>query len=409
MSPKIKSIIRHEYLTIVKQPAFILTMLGVPLLMIAIGAISFFAGRTAESSLSEITSDLEDIVIVDTSGLINSDIVESLNFEFQDANPEGAIERVRGQEISGAIVYSEDVLENRAFSVYIDGGDDFLISSAVSDIGSELLETSLIMLLDDENIATILRQGASAQVTAYQDGEETGGVGEYVVPGAFLVLFFIILFFTMGYMLLGVAEEKENRSMEMVLSYVRPRTLMSGKLLGIGLVGLTQMLFFISLGVIAYLSVGHFESQLGIPVNIDLSALVFDPLTIAVGFLVLVLGFLLFAALMSGVAAMAPGVKEANSFSSIFFLIPFVPFYAFPVIMAAPESVLVRFLTFFPVTSPPVILLRNTLGNIEPLEAVLAIVVLAVSTVLAFILAAKLFRLGALEFADRVKISSIFK
>ena len=69
----------------------------------------------------------------------------------------------------------------------------------------------------------------------------------------------------------------------------------------------------------------------------------------------------------------------------------------------------VKFLTFFPITSPSTLLLRNTLGNIGTVEALLAVAVLAVFTVLAFLLAAKLFRLGALEYADRLKISAIFK
>ena len=409
MNRKLRSIIRHEYLTIVKQPAFILTMLGVPMLMIAVGALMFFSERTAESSLDDITEDISEVVVIDKSGLIDEDIVASLEFELRDSGEAEVIQQVRSQELDGAIIYPEDVLETRSFEAYIDRGDNLMAPSVISDIGEELLGASLAALLEDTNIATVLQQGSVGQVTAYQDGEETLGMAEYIVPGAFLALFFIILFFTMSYMLLGVAEEKENRSMEMVLSYVKPRTLMSGKLLSIGLVGLTQMLFFPTLGVLAYFSVTRYQNQLSMPLNIDFTTLVFDPISIIIGFLVLIFGFLMFAALMSGVAAMMPGVKEANSFSSVFFLIPLVPVYAFPILMAAPESFLVKFLTFFPLTSPPVLLVRNTLGNIGIYEAAAAVLTLAVFTILAFMLAAKLFRLGALEFSDRLKLSSLFK
>ena len=409
MSRKLRSIIRHEYLTIVKQPAFLLTMLGIPLLIAAIGSIAFFSERAAESSLDELSDDISDVVVVDESGLIAADTVEAVGFELRQTDPQATITQVKNEEIDGAIVYPDNVLKTQAFDVYMAGGDNFQISSILSNIGEELFEANLVAQLDNPDIATILQQGTNSQVTAYEDGEETVGIAGQIVPGAFLLLFFVILFFTMGYMLLGVSEEKENRSMEMVLSYVHPRTLMSGKLLSIGLVGLTQMLFFAMLGIFTYLGARRFEDQLGLIVDFDFGSLVFEPLAITVGFLVLVFGFLMFAALMSGVAAMMPGVKEANSFSGVFFLVPLVPIYASQVIMTAPESALVQFMTYFPLTAPTVMLARNTLGNLEVYEAVIGVVALAAFTALAFLLAAKLFRLGALEYADRVKISSLLK
>lgn len=409
MNRKLRSIIRHEYLTIVKQPAFLLTMLGMPLLIVAIGSIAYFSERTAESNLDELADDISNVVVVDESGLIETDVVEAVELELRQTDPQAAITQVKNEEIDGAIVYPEDVLETQTFDIYMGGGDNFQVSSILNNIGEELFDASIAAQLDSPGIATILQQGANSQVTAYEDGEETAGIAGQIVPGAFLVLFFVILFFTMGYMLLGVSEEKENRSMEMVLSYVHPRTLMSGKLLSIGLVGLTQMLFFTVLGILTYFGALRFEDRLGLIIDFDFSSLVFEPITIAVGFLVLVFGFLMFAALMSGVAAMMPGVKEANSFSGVFFLVPLVPIYASQVIMTAPESALVQFMTYFPLTAPTVMLARNTLGNLEVYEAVIGVVALAAFTALAFLLAAKLFRLGALEYADRVKISSLLK
>ncbi len=409
MNDKLRSIIRHEYLTIVKQPAFLLTLIGIPLIIVAVGSIAYFSERTAESSLEELADDIEDVAIVDESGIIESDVVEAANLELVGAEPDMVIAQVKDEDIDGAIIYPEDVLESQAFSVHMAGGDNFQISSMLSNIGEELFEASLVTKLDDPNIATALQQGANSQVTAYEGGEETVGIAGQIVPGVFLVLFFIILFFTMGYMLLGVSEEKENRSMEMVLSYVHPRTLMSGKLLSIGLVGLTQMLFFISLGVITYFGARRYEDRLGLVVDFDFSLLVFEPVAIVVGFLVLMFGFLMFAALMSGVAAMMPGVKEANSLSGVFFLVPLIPIYALQVLITAPESLLVQFMTYFPLTSPTVMLIRNTIGNLELYEAIIGVSALAAFTLLAFALSAKLFRLGALEYADRVKLGSLFK
>lgn len=380
-----------------------------PLIIGAVMGISFFAERTAQTNIEEAASRVSDAVIVDESGLIDTDIVSAFDLRVLES-AESTLDQVKSGDIFAAIIYPEDLSQTRRFQVYLSEGDDFVLSSAMSDLGQQLLRASLLAPIGDEQIAELLMSGASSQVTAYENGEPTAGVYGYVVPGIFLAIFFVVLFFSMGYMLLGVAEEKENRSMEMVLSYLKPKTLITGKLLSVGLVALTQLLFFLVLGAGAFVAFNRFEEQLGsLPFDIDLSAIAFDPVTIIVGISVLILGFLMFAALMSGVASMAPGVKEANSFSGAFFILPFIPFWSFGLISTGPDSPVVQALTFFPVTAPTTIMLRNTLGNIGPSEAALAIAALAVFTILAFMLAAKLFRLGALEYADRLKLSSIFK
>lgn len=406
---KLWAVIRHEYLTIVKQPAFILTMLAVPLIAGATMALSIFAQRTANTNIEEAVKQVDSILVVDESGLINQDVAQSYGLEVRESGSAQAIEEVKSGELSGAIVYPQDLAETRKFDIYSGSSDFFVVPQAMNDIGEQLLTDSLLAPLGDNQLIALVTEGATSNVTMFKEGEQTSGIGDYIVPGAFLMIFLVILFFSMSYMLLGVAEEKENRSMEMLLTYLRPRTLITGKLFGVSLVALTQLAFFVVLGGVLLFALRQFGDQLGLPFEISFASLTFDPLTIFLGLSTLVLGFLLFAALMSGAASMAPGVKEANSLSSIFFIVPFVPFMAFAATATAPGSLFVKFLTFFPITSPSTLLLRNTLGNIGTAEALLAVAVLVVFTVLAFLLAAKLFRLGALEYADRLKISAIFK
>lgn len=408
MRKKIRSVIRHEYLTIVKQPGFLLAMLGIPLLIVGAGFISYFAERSSDASIEEAASGLDNVVIVDQSGLINEEVAASLGYEVRDSGAEEVIESVQQQSIGGALVYPETLLEDRSFEAYVDSGDDFVMSTALSDVGEQLISASILAEFENEAVGNLLLMGASSDVTIFQDGEESAGVGEYIVPGAIMVIFFVILFFTMGYMLLSVSEEKENRSMEMVLTYVTPKTLITGKLLAIGLVGLTQLAFFALLGTAVFALSTRF-GWFDLPFEIDPSILVFDPVSIIAGVLILAFGFLLFAAMMSGTAAIMPGTKEANSLSGVFYILAFAPFWAAQVLIAAPDVAIVKFLSFFPLTSPTTLLFRNTIGNISGLELVLAIAALAVFTALAFILAAKLFRLGALEFNDRIKLTSIFK
>jgi ABC-2 type transport system permease protein len=408
MSHKLRAVIRHEYLTIVRQPGFLLTLIGIPVLMIAVGAISVFAERTSMSSIEDASEDLQNVVVVDQSGLIAPDLAESIGAELRIGDRDSAVADVRDEVIQAAIVYPEDFLDTRQFDVYVGGGDDFITSTALTDVGKQLVIASFMSQFEDPRIPTLILSGASANLTAFQDGEETAGISGYIVPGAFLAVFFVVLFFSMGYMLLSVAEEKENRSMEMVLTYVDPKTLITGKLFAIGLIGLTQILFYIASGLLIGFAAVRF-GWLELPFSIDLGSLVFDPVAIITGLVVLLLGFLLYAAVMSGVAAMMPSVKEANSLSSMFYLLALAPLWLIPAIMAAPESAVVKLLTFFPLSSPTTILFRNTVGSIQGAELLGAILLLAISTLASFVLAARLFRIGALEFNDRISLGKVFR
>ena len=409
-SKKMRAVIRHEYFTVVKQPTFVLVMLAVPLAMVAVVGISYFSGKTSESNIQEAAKKVDNVAIIDASGgLVSKYFKPTQNLQLRPASEEQAvINQVKAGKLDAAIVYPSNILSSREFSVYV-GTNDFMQSSSVSTLGEEILKTSVFAPLGSSQVITLAQQGAEAQITSYKDGKVTGGLKEYIVPGVFIGLFFIILVFSINYMLASVAEEKENRSMEMVLSYVKPRTLILGKLFGISLVALTQLAFFGVMAIITLLVVRQFSDQLALPLNLDLSGLPFDPMAALFGLVTLVLGFLLFSALMAGVGSMVPSVKDAGSLTAVFMIGAILPFYAFNLIATAPHSPITQFLTYFPTTAPTTMLMRNTVDNLNGAPALLALALLLAYTLLSFLLAGKLFKLGALEYSNRLNLAALFK
>jgi len=210
-------------------------------------------------------------------------------------------------------------------------------------------------------------------------------------------------------MLTSVSEEKENRSMEMVLTYVKPRQLIVGKLLAVCLVTLTQVAFFALLAVAAFLIIQQMGNTITLPAGIAMDKISFDLMPIFFGAAFLVVGFLMFAGFMTATAAAAPSTKEANSFSSVFFIGAFIPFYFISLLLTDPENPIVRFLTFFPLTSPVITLIRNTVGNMSTLESWLALGVMTIFMLGSIWLAVRAFKLGALEFSQSIKLSKLFK
>lgn len=406
---KLRAVIRHEYMTIVKQPTFWLIMLAIPLFIAVVLGVSYFSNKAMEDSVAEAAKNLENIVVIDESGLISQEIVGATNIELlPSAQKESVIEKVQKKEIDGAIIYPADILESKTYDAYI-SDTDLNKQSTITQFGDNLLRSSIYAPLGSSELIALAQEGASSNVISYENGQQTPGFAAYIVPGAFIVLFYIVLVFSVNYMLTSVSEEKENRSMEMVLSHLRPRVLVFGKLLGISLVTLTQLIFMLLVITAAYFIARQFDQQLSLPFSLDLSTLIFDPVRIAVGFIVLVLGFLLFAALMAGIGSMVPSAKDAGGLSAIFIVGAIIPFYTFGIISSDPQSSMVQFMTYFPATAPTTLLIRNTLGNLGTAETVLAISALAIFMVLSILLASKLFKIGALEYTNRISLKQLLR
>jgi len=158
-------------------------------------------------------------------------------------------------------------------------------------------DANLAELLDNPT-ATVESQGLAPQ--GVKKGEDAGNFG---VPFAVLMIFYLVITMTGGFMLQSVTKEKENRTIEVLLLSVRPRDLMLGKILGLGVVALLQIavwggaLFIFSGGSLSGLS------ALGLPEGFFVWALLY-----------FVLGYLLYASLLGALARwLHRRVKEHSS------------------------------------------------------------------------------------------------
>lgn len=406
---KLRSVIRHEYLTIVKQPSFWVVMVAIPAIISLIFLLTFLGNKGSAERIEEISKDIKNVSIVDKSGLLNAKVVEAAQLTISPADQTEALrEDVQAGKKEALIVFPESLTKDRKYTLYL-GSDDLTKIGAISTLADNILKTSVFLPLGSPEIVALAQNGATADMTLYKDGRESAGFNEYVVPGMFVVLFYIIFAFSISYMLTSVSEEKENRSMEMVLTYVNPRTLILGKLLAVMLVTLTQVAFFTLLAIIGLTIAPHIGVAVTLPFGIELSKIVFNPVAIILGFSYLITGFLMYAGFMTATAAIAPSAKEANSFSGVFFIGAFIPFYFIYMIATDPENPIVNFLSYFPLTSPVVSLIRNTVGNFNGGEAWLVLAVMVAFMLLSIWIAIRAFKLGALEFSQTLKLSSLFK
>ena len=403
---KLRAVVRHEYLTVVKQKGFWAYMIAMPLIFLIVFLLVGLSGKSENTSLEKLTNDLKGVAIIDESGLIEKELAAASGQQIYPASQYDALrQEVEKGTRKGLIYYPDDLLTSRQFQVYV-AGVDFSFSSAASEVANSLLKASLMIPIGSKEKIALAQQGAEAVTTTYANGTESVGFARFIVPGAITAIFLIILMFSIGYILTSIADEKENRSMEMALTYASPRTLIIGKLLAVVLITLTQLVFFAALGGIALL-IATTTDFITLPANFDITQLPVDPVVVLFGLGFLVVGFILFAACMALTAVLLPA-KQANNFSAFFYILPFVPFWFMWVVISDPGNMVVQFATYFPITGPTTALVRNTIGNITPLESLISLMIMAAAAFLVLWLVVKVFPKGALEFQNALSLKNIF-
>ncbi|HEV8489290.1 MAG TPA: ABC transporter permease [Candidatus Limnocylindrales bacterium] len=213
------------------------------------------------------------------------------------------------------------------------------------------------------------------------------------------VIFLFISIFSFGYWVLsGVVEEKQSRVVEVVLSTVRPRDLLMGKVLGIGILGLVQLAVLVTTGLVAANVLGRFTLP--------------PTTTPALVMLVVwfVLGYTLYSTLFAVLGALASRMEEAsNATMPIQFLAMGSYFVALLVVINDPSGTVARIASFFPPAAPMVVPMRTALGAIEPWEILLSIAVTIVFIYGLFVFGARVYSGAVLQTAGRIKLRDAWR
>lgn len=231
--------------------------------------------------------------------------------------------------------------------------------------------------------------------------DEIGLIAGFVIPILLGFLFIIALFSGAQYLLQAVIDEKENRTMEVIITSISPLQLMSGKVLGLAGVGLTQVMAWTS----ALLIVLGLASQ-RVPF---LNAVRVEPGFIATALLMFVLEYLLFSALMGAIGSLVTSAKDGQSLSSPVILVAMTPWFFIPVFFIAPNGLIAVALSLFPLSAPLAMLLRYAAAPVPIWQVILAMVLLGGSVVGALWLASRVFRIGMLEYGKPVSLKAVWE
>jgi ABC-2 type transport system permease protein len=372
----------------VRSGTFLLLTFGLPAIMIVAVAIPI---------LRELRGVLPEAGIVDHTGRLSK--LESVAFEentlplshFPDM--ETATHAVQGGQI-GAILLIPDG--------YFEGERPRLI---MDDTPSETFQEALasylrIASLPDQPawLAERFQDPSSLTYSALESNtrvSEGPGLLIRVVTPAALGLLFAFSVFT-GATQLGavVVREKDQRAMEMVITSIRPRTLVGGKVLGITLVSLTQLAIWTAGAAIAL--------GLALSGSLRLSASDIHWQAFLWAAVLGVPGYLLYATVAAGLGVIAGDQQHARQLAGMLGFVGMSPLYVLGMIVNAPNSPLAVALTVFPLTAPTFGLMRMTLTTVPTLEFIAGAAAIVVSLVLGIFAVARLFRAAMLLYGQRL-------
>jgi ABC-2 type transport system permease protein len=404
---KIGVIARHEYLVNVRRLGFIIMTALVPLLG-ALGLLiaSFFGGQAAAFFERQFAPEPEKVGVVDRLGSFTP-ILPAYQERYHLFTDEGSGRAaVESEEISTLLIIPEDYVESGQVLILSKGS---AFSAAVMEDSASVRQFLVDHLLRDE-VDPALRKRLSdpikpVMVSLEAEGEPKGGPLDaalnIMVPYILGVLLIMTIFTSSGYLLQGVAREKTSRVIEIVLSSVTAQELLAGKVLGLGALGLTQVVIWLAS---AFGLSGGAVGLLGVAMP-----LLARPEVFILGLVYYLLGFLVYAVLMGAVGALGTTMQESQQLAGIFSMMAAIPLMLSGFTFSNPNMPLLRALSWFPLTAPTVMMLRLPMVEVPAVDVVGSIVVLIISIPAVLWAGAKVFRMGLLMYGKRPSLAQVVR
>ena len=437
-------ILKREYLTRVKKKSFIIMTLLIPIMMAAFTILPAYLASMDDT-------EQRTIAVYDPTGLILNKL-ENQDYTKFHYIPEQEYDELKKDFNSNqfyALLYiPENILTTNQAQLVSDKQITFDIKNMVADRIETIIENEKRQLVINESGMPDLEKKLSATKTNIElNTIKLGDKGEAVKSSTemamaigyvagFLIYMFVFIYGTM--VMKGVMEEKSSRIVEVIISSVKPFQLLFGKIIGIGLVGLTQIALWIVLGtaitagVSAFMGVGSAQTALqaqdimaggqamgqmapsneaNANVALDIIQMIGNlnlPLILFALFFYFIGGFLLYASLMGAIGSAVDNDEDAQQLMlPVTMPLIFSIIMLFPVVKN-PEGPLAFWVSMIPFTSPVTMMVRIPFG-IPAWEIILSMSILVATIIGTIWVAGKIYRTGILMYGKKVTLKEIVK
>ncbi len=417
MLPRLRAVIRREYLERVRTKAFWVSTLLVPVFMAAVMIIPTWLAARGGGSFTVAVLDLGGrlgrAVRERVAELVKDEKNVTIHVELVEPGPDPAADRERlkqavlAKRYDGLLILPETLPGEGAPEYLAPNVAAFRLLSVLERAVNDVVVSRRLTAqgLDPDLVRELTRRVDLKTLKLGKKGEETRDRGQ-----AFLLSYVLMLVIYMSvlmygiYVMRGVLEEKQSRIVEVVLGAVKPFELMLGKVLGIGAVGLTQFLLWTVVGLA--LAAPGTAAALGLS-GMELPRL---PVSLMVFFVVFfVLGFLLYGTLYAAIGAAFDTEQDAQQFQTVVTMFLVVPIVLMVQIMNQPEGGLAVGLSLVPFFAPMLMFLRMTLTSVPPVQIALCLGLMVAAILLCTWIAAKIYRVGILMSGAKPRLKDLLR
>ena len=390
----------HEFTTTIRRISYILLTISFPVL--GIMGILIYMGVTQWGGEGPPPEDLRIGYVDETSMFDEYTNPDGVVFILYDTIDD-AREALFGEEVREYFTIPENYLETGLIDRYTTERElglpqatmalmeNFLVANLLAgEVSDEVLERAQTPLLP---ISTRLDPETGEIIPPESE------IAAFAMPYVFALLFMMSLFFTSGYLLQGVSEEKENRLIEILLSSVSARQLLTGKVIGLGAAGLIQIVIWL-ISSVALLAIASLFISLPEGLTIPIGLIIF-------GIIYFILGYLLFGILMTTLGSIGSTARESSQWTMIIVMPAVAPLILISLFINNPDHVIFTVFTLFPLTAPVAAVMKLSIGAFPVWELLLSITILTASIVGAMWLAARVFRTFLLMYGKRPSFSEI--
>lgn len=421
---KIGIVIQREYMSRVRKRSFILLTFLMPVLFVGL-----IFGTLYLSSFKD--SKSKTIAVIDETGKYFPVFKDNEQYKFIKAKEDfESFRKKSDEEIYATIVINNDLLVNpSAITLYsrkqVTGDLERTISRQLNEfLSNEKLDSynipDLKKIIEDSKISIKLQT-----IKWDDDGEEKESSADVasIIGIVFTFIIYMFIFVYGGMVMQGVLEEKTNRIVEVMVSSVKPFDLMMGKIIGVGLVGLTQ--FFLWAILITVLNIvggsvliagsgnelanATVQADPGMIGNILSMLQTANLIEISLYFVVFFIGgYMIYASLFAAIGAMVNSQEDTQQFMMPITILVIFAFYAGIYSLENPDGPLAFWTSMIPLTSPIVMMTRIPF-DVPLWEILLSIGILYVTVILLVKLTAKIYRVGILMYGKKPDIKEIIK
>jgi ABC-2 type transport system permease protein len=430
---------KREYLQAVRKKMFIFMTLFFPVLM---AGMIILPGLLIAHSLGD-----KKVAVIDGTGALgdafaktiapvapdaksalsgrgNRDLPQSLDVEYVDAHGRGDlvgaarpfldrlnIDGKASKRLDAVLVVPANAFDgaDAKMTFYSRSSADLISQERLGSVANRAVQRHRLSSrgIDPAAVDALTRSVPVESVQLSKNGEQKkGGEGNFIIGFIFAALLMIPSFVYGLETMRGIVQEKSERIVEVLVSSMSPRQLLTGKIIGVAGVGLTQVAVWLTIIALAGTFAAASAMAGGLPINIGQFL---RPMVFVFFALFFVLGYLTFVCVYAVAGAACNTEKEAQQLVAPIQMVMMLPWFLMMPIITNPDSSMAVGLSMMPVYGPLTMFVR-TLVSEPPVWHILASIAVSLATIAVFFyVTAKIFRIGILSYGKRPTIPELWR